>query len=159
MVVLENFAHTLQEVLQFNPAQQLHVITTEVGDMFPVVKELLTNAVVKYVKHMVPAWKFAGATGLNPSLRAGHVLALDELPLGHGDTAFLQNTGGTTGLAKGAMLPHGNMVANLQQVGAWIAHDLQEDKEVMVCRLPGPDCVASSGRGASGPTLAQCFML
>ena len=61
IVVLENFAHTLQEVLDRNPALNLTVITTEVGDMFPVVKELLTNVVVKYVKNMVPPWKIAGA--------------------------------------------------------------------------------------------------
>ncbi|MDO8250631.1 MAG: AMP-binding protein [Rhodoferax sp.] len=136
IVVLENFAHTLQEVLEKNPTLHLTVITTEVGDMFPVVKELLTNVVVKYVKKMVPQWKIEGATEFNAALRAGRSQALHHVPLSHADTAFLQYTGGTTGVAKGAVLTHGNMVANLQQLGAWIAHDLLDGKETMVCPLP-----------------------
>ena len=136
IVVLENFAHTLQEVLERNPRLKLAVITTEVGDMFPVAKEWVTNAVVKYVKHMVPQWKIAGATGFNAALRAGHGQDLDDVPLGHDDTAFLQYTGGTTGVAKGAVLTHGNLVANVQQMAAWLARDLVEGKEVFVCPLP-----------------------
>ena len=136
IVVLENFAHTLQEVLERNPRLDLAVITTEVGDMLPVVKELVTNAVVKYLKHMVPAWKIAGATGFNAALRAGHGLHLDDVPLGRDDTAFLQYTGGTTGVAKGAVLTQGNLVANVQQMSAWMARDLVEGKEVFVCPLP-----------------------
>ncbi len=136
IVVLENFAHTLQEVLDQNPALNLIVITTEVGDMFPAVKELLTNVVVKYVKKMVPQWKIADATGFNAALRAGRTQTLHHVPLDHDDIAFLQYTGGTTGVAKGAVLSHGNMVANLQQVGAWIAHDLIDGKETLVCPLP-----------------------
>lgn len=136
IVVLENFAHTLQQVLEQNPTLRLHVITTEVGDLFPVVKELLTNVVVKYVKKMVPAWHIEGAMEFNAVLRAGSAQPLHHVPLGHGDTAFLQYTGGTTGVAKGAILTHGNMVANVQQLAAWTAHDLQEGKEVFVCPLP-----------------------
>jgi len=136
IVVLENFAHTVQEVLDRNPALALTVFTTEVGDMLPVLKEVVTNVVVKYVKKMVPGWKIAGATEFNAALRAGHALRLDEVALGHGDTAFLQYTGGTTGVAKGTVLSHGNLVANLQQIGAWIAHDLAEGEEVFVCPLP-----------------------
>ena len=136
IVVLENFAHTLQEVLDKNPTLKLHVITTKVGDMFPMVKELLTNVVVKYVKKMVPPWKIADATEFNAALRAGDAQTLDDVTLDHDAIAFLQYTGGTTGVAKGAVLTHGNMVANLQQVGAWIAHDLQGGKEVFVCPLP-----------------------
>ncbi|WP_114971456.1 AMP-binding protein [Rhodoferax ferrireducens] len=136
IVVLENFAHTLQLVLEKNPTLHLTVITTEVGDMFPVVKELLTNVVVKYVKKMVPQWKIDGATEFNAALRAGRAQPLHHVPLSHADIAFLQYTGGTTGVAKGAVLTHGNMVANLQQVGAWIAHDLLDGKETLVCPLP-----------------------
>jgi long-chain acyl-CoA synthetase len=136
IVVLENFAHTLQEVLDKNPALRLHVITTEVGDMFPLLKEVLTNVVVKYVKKMVPEWKIPGATEFNAALRAGHAQTLDEVPLSHADTAFLQYTGGTTGVAKGTVLTHGNLVANLQQLAAWIAHDLKDGKEILVCPLP-----------------------
>ena len=136
IVVLENFAHTLQQVLERNPTMQMTVITTEVGDMFPVVKELVTNAVVKYLKKMVPEWHISGAIEFNAALCAGHGHTLDDVPLAHTDIAFLQYTGGTTGVAKGAVLTHGNMVANLQQLSAWIAHDLQDGEEVFVCPLP-----------------------
>lgn len=136
IVVLENFAHTLQQVLENNPALKPAVITTEVGDLFPVVKELVTNAVVKYVKHMVPAWKIAGATEFNAALRTGHGQEVEIVPLSHDDTAFLQYTGGTTGVAKGAVLTHGNIVANVQQLRAWIARDLVDGKEVFICPLP-----------------------
>ncbi len=136
ILVLENFAHTLQEVLKRNPAMHLTVITTEVGDMFPVVKELLTNVVVKYVKKMVPEWDIPGAIEFNTTLRQGHALPLHHVPLSHTDVAFLQYTGGTTGVAKGAILTHGNLVANLQQLSGWIAHDLINGKETMVCPLP-----------------------
>ena len=136
IVVLENFAHTLQEVLQRNLALSPVVITTEVGDLLPLVRELLTNAVVKYVKHLVPAWTIAGAIEFNAALRAGHGQALDAVPLCHDDTAFLQYTGGTTGVAKGAVLTHGNMVANVLQMAAWMARDLVDGKEVFVCPLP-----------------------
>ena len=136
VVVLENFAHTLQQVLQRNPTLKPAVITTEVGDLFPALKELVTNVVVKYVKHMVPAWKIAGATEFNAALRAGQGLDLADVPLGHVDMAFLQYTGGTTGVAKGVVLTHGNMVANVQQMSAWMARDLVEGQEVFVCPLP-----------------------
>ena len=136
IVVLENFAHTLQEVLDRNPALKLSVLTTEVGDMFPVLKEVLTNVVVKYVKKMVPEWQIDGAIEFNAALRAGRDLTLRHVPLRHDDIAFLQYTGGTTGVAKGAVLTHGNMTANLQQLGAWIAHDLLDGQELFVCPLP-----------------------
>ena len=136
IVVLENFAHTLQQVLQADPALRPAVVTTEVGDLFPVVKELLTNVVVKYVKHLVPAWKIPGATGFNAALRAGQGQTLDEVPLVPGDAAFLQYTGGTTGVAKGAVLTHGNLVANVQQMTAWLARDLVAGKEIFICPLP-----------------------
>ena len=136
VVVLENFAHTLQQVLDRNPEMRLAVIATEVGDMFPAFREMVTNLVVKYVKHLVPAWKIDGATGFNAALRAGHGHTLDEVALSQQDTAFLQYTGGTTGVAKGAVLTHGNMVANLLQMTAWLAQDLRDGEEILVCPLP-----------------------
>jgi long-chain acyl-CoA synthetase len=136
VVVLENFAQTLQQVMERNPTLKLAVVTTEVGDMFPVVKEMITNAVVKYVKKMVPSWTIPGTVEFNAALRAGHALSLDDVPLGHADTAFLQYTGGTTGVAKGAMLTHGNLVANVQQLAAWMAPRLLDGKEIFVCPLP-----------------------
>lgn len=136
IVVLENFAHTLQQVLERNPTLRLHVITTEIGDLFTMVRELLTNLAVKYLKKMVPPWQIADATEFNAALRAGREQTLDEVALDHDAIAFLQYNGGTTGVAKGAVLTHGNMVANLQQVGAWTAHGLVDAKEVFVRPLP-----------------------
>ena len=139
IVVLENFAHTLQEVLDQHPSLALTVITTEVGDMFPLLKEVLTNVVVKYVKKLVPAWKIVNATEFNAALRSGHSHSLLHVPLGQADLAFLQYTGGTTGTtgtAKGVMLTHGNLVANLQQLAAWMAHDMLDGNELLICPLP-----------------------
>ncbi len=134
IVVLENFARTLQEVL--GKTQIKTVITTQIGDMFPALKALLTNFVVKHAKKMVRAWNIPGAIGFRRALQAGKRHPLREVPLTHDDIAFLQYTGGTTGVAKGAVLTHGNMVANLQQVAAWIARDLVDGAEIMVLPLP-----------------------
>jgi long-chain acyl-CoA synthetase len=134
IVVLENFAATLQQVLP-NTAVRT-VITTQIGDRFPAVKRVLTNLVVKHVKKMVPAWSIPGTTRFNDALAAGRAQTLDDVALTLDDLAFLQYTGGTTGVAKGAMLTHGNLVANLQQTAAWIARDLAEGKEIGVIPLP-----------------------
>jgi long-chain acyl-CoA synthetase len=136
IVVLENFAHTLQVVLHRNPRLRLAVVTTEVGDMFSAFKEVLTNAVAKYVKKLVPPWKIANAMEFNAALRAGREQVFEDVPLAHADIAFLQYTGGTTGVAKGAVLTHGNMVANLQQLTAWVAPRLLDGQEILVCPLP-----------------------
>jgi long-chain acyl-CoA synthetase len=136
IVVLENFAHTLQEVLAKGTLAPLHVITTEVGDLFPVVKEVVTNVVVKYVRKMVPGWRIPEAIGFNAALREGRGLTLAEAELDRDDIAFLQYTGGTTGVAKGVVLTHGNLVANVQQLGLWIARDLHDGEETAVIPLP-----------------------
>jgi long-chain acyl-CoA synthetase len=134
ILVLENFARNLQDALAKTPLKT--VITTQLGDMFPAVKSALTNFVVKHVKKMVPAWDIAGSVEFRQALRAGRQHQLKDVPLTHDDIAFLQYTGGTTGVAKGAILTHGNMVANLQQVSAWIARDLEDGVEIMVLPLP-----------------------
>jgi len=134
IVVLENFAHTLQQVIARTAIKS--VITTQVGDLLPLPKALLTNFVVKHLRHMVPAWRIEGAVSFKDTLAAGRSRDLAPVPLGHDDLAFLQYTGGTTGVAKGAMLTHGNMVANLQQVSAWVAMDLTEGAETTVIPLP-----------------------
>ena len=136
IVVLENFAHTLQEVLDKNKSLKLTVITTEVGDLLPLLKEIITNAVVKYVKKMVPEWRIASAIEFNATLREGHSLTMDEVALTHDDIAFLQYTGGTTGVAKGVMLTHGNMVANVQQMSLWVGRNLVDGQEICVIPLP-----------------------
>jgi long-chain acyl-CoA synthetase len=118
IVIIENFAHTLQEVLAKTPVKT--VITTELGDLFPFFKRLLVNFVVKHVKKMVPAWGIPAAIPFQQVLSMGARKTLSDVPLNHDDLAFLQYTGGTTGVSKGAMLTHGNMVANLQQASAWL---------------------------------------
>jgi long-chain acyl-CoA synthetase len=134
IVVLENFAHTLEQVLPRTPVKT--VVTTQIGDMFPAFKRMLTNLVVKHVKKMVPDWHLAQTTTFGDALAAGRAHVLDDVPVGLDDLAFLQYTGGTTGVAKGAMLTQANMVANLQQVGAWIARDLLDGKETTLIPLP-----------------------
>jgi len=134
IVVLENFAHTLQQVIDRTSIKT--VITTQIGDLLPLARGLLTNIVVKHVRHMVPDWRIEGAIRFKDALAAGHSQDLMPVPLGHDDLAFLQYTGGTTGVAKGAILTHGNIVANLQQVSAWVAMDLTEGAETTVIPLP-----------------------
>jgi len=134
IVVLENFARTLQEVIGRTGVKT--VITTRIGDLFPAVKGLLVNLVVKHVKKMVPDWSIAGTIPFKRAMHAGADYVLDPVPLTHDDIAFLQYTGGTTGVAKGAILTHGNMVANVQQLGAWIARDLLDGKETTITPLP-----------------------
>jgi long-chain acyl-CoA synthetase len=134
IVVLENFAHTLEHVIARTAVKT--VITTQIGDMLPAFKRMLTNLVVKHVKKMVPEWHLARSTTFTDALAAGRNQILDDAAVGYEDLAFLQYTGGTTGLAKGAMLTQGNMVANLQQVAAWIARDLIDGNEVAVIPLP-----------------------
>ena len=134
IVVLENFAGTLQKVLA--RTQVRTVITTQVGDLFPAVRRWLVNFAVKRLKKMVPPWSIPGSTPFLAAMRAGRARSLDDVPLGHEDVAFLQYTGGTTGVAKGAVLTHGNMVANVLQVAAWMARDLKDGEETVVIPLP-----------------------
>ena len=134
IVVLENFARTVEEAL---PKTRLkHIITTRVGDLLAFPRSLVVDFVVKYVKRRVPSFRLPGALRLPAVLERGAGLALDEPVLTHDDIAFLQYTGGTTGVSKGAMLTHGNIVANLQQSSAWIHSAMQEGREVVITPLP-----------------------
>jgi len=134
IVVLENFAHTLEQVIK--ATQVRRVITTQAGDLLPPLKRLLTNFVVKQVRKQVPPWRLPGAVDFRQVLTAGRAQALDDVPLTRDDLAFLQYTGGTTGVAKGTMLSHGNMVANVLQVAAWMSPNLIDGQETVVIPLP-----------------------
>jgi long-chain acyl-CoA synthetase len=134
IVVLDNFASVLQEVLPETGIKR--VITTALGDMLGFPKSLLTNFVVRHVKKLVPDYDIPGAVRFNDALKRGASLRLPKIAIGPDDIAFLQYTGGTTGVAKGAMLTHRNMVANMQQVGAWFGPYIREGEEVMITALP-----------------------
>jgi long-chain acyl-CoA synthetase len=134
VVVLENFAHTLQLALPGTAVR--HVVTTQVGDLLPPAKKCLVNFAVKHLKRMVPNWTLPAATPFNRALREGSRQPLDAVQLGRDDIALLQYTGGTTGTAKGAILTHGNLVANVEQTSAWIGSTLVEGAETVVTPLP-----------------------
>lgn len=117
IIVLENFAGVLQQALP--NLQVKHVVIASLGDMLGTVKGTIVNAVIRYVKRMVPAYAIPGATKFNDAVAAGRTMALEASTSMPDDIAFLQYTGGTTGVAKGAMLLHRNLVANMLQVDAW----------------------------------------
>jgi long-chain acyl-CoA synthetase len=134
IVVLENFAHRLQAALRDAPVP--HVITTQTGDLLPAAKRLLYNFAARRIKHMVPAWRIPGAIALRAALRRGARETLGRPAVGPADTAFLQYTGGTTGRPKGAILTHGNMLANVEQTLAWVRGTLRDGEETVVTALP-----------------------
>lgn len=134
IVILENFAHTLQAVLGRTAIET--IVVTRVGDLLHWPKSALVNLVVKHVRKQVPHWELPHATGFNQALAAGHFLPLAPAALTHDDIAFLQYTGGTTGGAKGAMLTHRNMVANLLQSAAWIGTQVRDGKDLIITPLP-----------------------
>ena len=119
IVVLENFAHVVQEVLPRTSVK--HVVVTGVGDLLGVLKGWLVNYVVRHRRKQVPAWQIPAAIRFKAVLEVGRRSRLQQPELTHEDVAFLQYTGGTTGVAKGAVLTHGNICANILQAEAWVA--------------------------------------
>jgi long-chain acyl-CoA synthetase len=135
IVVLDNFAATLQQSMVGTSVQ--HIVTTGIGDMLGFPKGPLINFVLKHVKKMVPPFRVPQAVRFRDALARGAAHAVPAVELGPDDLAFLQYTGGTTGVAKGAMLTHGNMVANMLQASAWIGTELvTPGEEVIITALP-----------------------
>ncbi|HCU65111.1 MAG TPA: long-chain-fatty-acid--CoA ligase FadD [Rheinheimera sp.] len=134
IVIVENFAHTLADVI--NQVKLDHVILTKMGDMLGFVKGNIVNFVVKHVKKMIPAYQLPQLKTFNQALKQGAQLKYQKPVVTGSDLAFLQYTGGTTGVSKGAMLTHRNMVANLEQVAGCIGPILAPGKEFIVTALP-----------------------
>ncbi|MCK1619328.1 long-chain fatty acid--CoA ligase [Bradyrhizobium sp. 159] len=137
IIVLENFAHTVEQVIA--KTQVKHVIVASMGDLLGF-KGVIVNLVVRRLKKMVPAWSLPGAVSFNDALSAGRGMTFSKPKLSPGDVAFLQYTGGTTGVSKGATLLHRNIVANVLQNDAWLQPALAApphvDQLMIVCALP-----------------------
>ena len=114
----------------------MHIVTSQLGDLLPAPKRWLVNLLVKKVKKMVPAWRLDGAVDFRSALARGRSMRLHPVEATHDDIAFLQYTGGTTGVAKGAMLTHHNILANLEQTGVWVSGTFKEGAEIVVAPLP-----------------------
>ena len=134
IVVLENFAHVLQQVIARTAVK--HVAVAALGDLLGA-KGAVVNFVVRHVKKMVPSWEIAGAVRFKAALVEGRQRELRPVEVGHEDVAFLQYTGGTTGLSKGAILSHRNILANLEQAAAWLKPWMKEDEpQAIITALP-----------------------
>src|SRR5204863_7472873 len=133
IVILENFAHVLEQVRARTPLK--HIVVTSLGEMLGL-KGLLVNLVVRKVKKMVPPYNLPGAVSFKQALGEGSGAKLVTPLLGHEDLAFLQYTGGTTGISKGAMLLHRNVIAALLQYKAWLDPLMGEERAVIITALP-----------------------
>ncbi len=136
--ILENFAHTLQAVIARTEVK--HVVVTSMGELIGGLKGAIVNLVVRRVKKMVPAWSLPGHVTFKQVLAGGAGKKIKDAKVGHSDVAFLQYTGGTTGVSKGATLTHGNVLSNVAQNHAWLealyAKKGRLDHPVYICALP-----------------------
>jgi len=159
IVVLENFAATLEQALPDTGVR--HVIVTGVGDLLHPLEGLIVNSVLRHVQRRVPRWLIPEARTLRAVLKQGRALALQPVSLDREDLAYLQYTGGTTGGAKGAMLTHANMVANVLQCRAWFRQKPLE-RTTFICALPlyhifslTANCLLFASLGGSGLLIAN----
>ncbi len=133
IIVIENYAYTLAEIVNETPIEQ--VITTQIGDLLGL-KGMFMNFMIKKVKKMVPDFSIDNTLTFKQVLKQGKALSFSKPEINLQDIAFLQYTGGTTGVSKGAMLTNKNLVANVEQVRTWNAGSLQEGKEIVITALP-----------------------
>lgn len=134
ILVLSNFAATVEKAIPGTSVK--HVIITDVGDMLPLPKALLIKFVLKYIQKKIPVWKIPNAITFKQILTRGKEQAFVPQSISNQDIAFLQYTGGTTGISKGAMLTHRNIISNILQAHEWFASLLQEGKEIIITALP-----------------------
>jgi long-chain acyl-CoA synthetase len=135
IVIVENFVHVLQQVLPRTDLKK--VLVTRIGDLLGVPRGFIVNFVLKHVRKQIPPWNMPGTSTFKSALGSGLGLKLEPVPVGPEDIAFLQYTGGTTGVAKAAILTHRNMVANLLQALAWINPSLEvNEARVVITALP-----------------------
>jgi long-chain acyl-CoA synthetase len=134
IVILSHCAHLLEDILSETDIET--VVVTSVGDMLGFPKSILVNAVVKYVKKMAPDYNLPGSLSFYQALDIGETSSHTPVEVGPEDLAFLQYTGGTTGVAKGAMLTHRNIIANVLQIREWLGAELKPGAEIAICALP-----------------------
>lgn len=134
IVVLENFAITLEEVIANTDVK--NVVVTSLGEMVGGIKGALVDFVVRNVKKLVPAWHIDNVINIKTALKIGKNYRIKSVELNHDDIAFLQYTGGTTGVSKGAMLTHGNIIANVLQAYEWVRPVTRDGKEFALTALP-----------------------
>ena len=134
IIIVENFCSVLEKVIDDTAVK--NIIITRMGDMLPFPKSTIINLVVKYLKKMVPDYNLPDAVTFKQALKLGAQHRFETVPSGHYDIAFLQYTGGTTGVSKGAVLTNKNMIANMQQASAWIKTLVDDKREIIVTALP-----------------------
>lgn len=134
IVIFENSCHTLEKVLP--KTQVKHVLTTQIGDFLKFPKSLAVNFAIKYVKKMVPAWSIDKTIDFKEAVFSSNEKKFKRPEITHQDLAFLQYTGGTTGVAKGAELTHKNIIANMLQARAWIGDLVRPGKDIIITPLP-----------------------
>jgi long-chain acyl-CoA synthetase len=161
IIIIENFAKTLEQVIARTPVK--HVVMATMGDLLGFPKGAIVNLVVRKVKKMVPAFSLPGATKFNDAITAGRRMNLNRPDIKHDDVAFLQYTGGTTGVSKGATLLHRNIIANVLQNEAWLQPALNKGKQVeqltVVTALPLYHIFALTACGLLGMRVGAMLLL